>query len=149
MSSLTVSSIVPLQQSSLSEKLCCVLQTLQNFMYTMLRDSNPLAAKISLDVMVELYKRNIWWVLFFTPDFFTVILIIFHFNLIVFLSGSQERCQNSQCHCNSVLLQGYKGRFSHISTNCFLYNISCSPVHTYLSSCLDCCCWSEVLPGQR
>ncbi|XP_054468221.1 protein SDA1 homolog [Anoplopoma fimbria] len=34
--------------------------TLQNFMYTMLRDSNPLAAKISLDVMVELYKRNIW-----------------------------------------------------------------------------------------
>uniref|UniRef100_A0A665UE32 Protein SDA1 n=1 Tax=Echeneis naucrates TaxID=173247 RepID=A0A665UE32_ECHNA len=37
---------------------------LQNFMYTMLRDSNPIAAKISLDVMVELYKRNIWWVLF-------------------------------------------------------------------------------------
>uniref|UniRef100_A0A672PYF3 Protein SDA1 n=2 Tax=Sinocyclocheilus grahami TaxID=75366 RepID=A0A672PYF3_SINGR len=34
--------------------------TLQNFMYTMLRDSNPTAAKISLDVMVELYKRNIW-----------------------------------------------------------------------------------------
>lgn len=34
--------------------------TLQNFMYTMLRDSNPIAAKISLDVMVELYKRNIW-----------------------------------------------------------------------------------------
>ncbi|XP_071385518.1 protein SDA1 homolog isoform X2 [Centroberyx affinis] len=34
--------------------------TLQNFMYTMLRDSNPIAAKISLDVMVELYKRNVW-----------------------------------------------------------------------------------------
>uniref|UniRef100_A0A8C1RQZ9 Protein SDA1 n=1 Tax=Cyprinus carpio TaxID=7962 RepID=A0A8C1RQZ9_CYPCA len=34
--------------------------TLQNFMYTMLRDSNPTAAKISLDVMVELYRRNIW-----------------------------------------------------------------------------------------
>ncbi|XP_062410711.1 protein SDA1 homolog [Sardina pilchardus] len=34
--------------------------TLQNFMYTMLRDSNPIAAKISLDVMVELYNRNIW-----------------------------------------------------------------------------------------
>ncbi|XP_067846427.1 protein SDA1 homolog [Heptranchias perlo] len=33
---------------------------LQNFMYTMLRDSNPIAAKISLDVMIELYKRNIW-----------------------------------------------------------------------------------------
>lgn len=39
-----------------------VFQTLQNFMYTMLRDRNPIAAKISLDVMVELYKRNIWWV---------------------------------------------------------------------------------------
>ncbi|KAM6986002.1 protein SDA1 homolog [Aplochiton taeniatus] len=35
---------------------------LQNFMYTMLRDCNPLAAKISLDVMVELYTRNIWQV---------------------------------------------------------------------------------------
>uniref|UniRef100_A0A3B5KZB1 Protein SDA1 n=1 Tax=Xiphophorus couchianus TaxID=32473 RepID=A0A3B5KZB1_9TELE len=34
-------------------------KTLQNFMYTMLRDSNPIAAKISLDVMAELYKRNI------------------------------------------------------------------------------------------
>ncbi|XP_012672364.1 protein SDA1 homolog [Clupea harengus] len=34
--------------------------TLQNFMYSMLRDSNPIAAKISLDVMTELYKRNIW-----------------------------------------------------------------------------------------
>ncbi|MEE6460410.1 hypothetical protein FKM82_000958 [Ascaphus truei] len=34
--------------------------TLQNFMYTMLRDSNAIAAKISLDVMIELYKRNIW-----------------------------------------------------------------------------------------
>lgn len=35
---------------------------LQNFMYTMLRDNNATAAKISLDVMVELYRRNIWWV---------------------------------------------------------------------------------------
>ncbi|XP_061782857.1 protein SDA1 homolog [Nerophis lumbriciformis] len=34
--------------------------SLQNFMYTMLRDRNSTAAKISLDVMVELYKRNIW-----------------------------------------------------------------------------------------
>lgn len=34
--------------------------TLQNFMYTMLRDSNPIAAKMSLDVMIELYKRNVW-----------------------------------------------------------------------------------------
>ncbi|KAG2465802.1 EPHA5 protein, partial [Polypterus senegalus] len=34
--------------------------TLQNFMYSMLRDSNSVAAKISLDVMIELYTRNIW-----------------------------------------------------------------------------------------
>ncbi|XP_053411836.1 protein SDA1 homolog [Nycticebus coucang] len=33
---------------------------LQNFMYTMLRNSNATAAKMSLDVMVELYWRNIW-----------------------------------------------------------------------------------------
>ncbi|KAM9142445.1 protein SDA1 homolog [Pangshura tecta] len=37
-----------------------VNRTLQSFMYTMLRDSNPTAAKISLDVMIELYRRNIW-----------------------------------------------------------------------------------------
>ncbi|KAM3936843.1 protein SDA1 homolog isoform 2-T2 [Leptodactylus fuscus] len=35
-------------------------KTLQNFMYTMLRDSNAVAAKMSLDVMIELYRRNIW-----------------------------------------------------------------------------------------
>eukprot|EP00058_Branchiostoma_floridae_P023675 XP_002609165.1 hypothetical protein BRAFLDRAFT_126677 [Branchiostoma floridae] len=34
--------------------------TLQNFMYTMLRDSNAVAAKQSLGVMVELYHRNVW-----------------------------------------------------------------------------------------
>ncbi|XP_064608416.1 protein SDA1 homolog isoform X2 [Liolophura sinensis] len=33
---------------------------LQNFMYTMLRDNNAVAAKMSLDVMVELYRRNVW-----------------------------------------------------------------------------------------
>lgn len=34
--------------------------TLQNFMYTMLKDSNAKAAKMSLDIMVELYKKNVW-----------------------------------------------------------------------------------------
>lgn len=34
--------------------------TLQNFMYTMLRDNNAVAAKMSLDVMIELYRKNIW-----------------------------------------------------------------------------------------
>jgi len=34
--------------------------TLQNFMYNMLRDNCPTAAKMSLDVMIELYRRKIW-----------------------------------------------------------------------------------------
>ncbi|CAD7085892.1 unnamed protein product [Hermetia illucens] len=34
--------------------------TLQNFMYSMLKDSNPKAAKMSVDIMIELYKKNIW-----------------------------------------------------------------------------------------
>ncbi|KAF4526969.1 hypothetical protein B566_EDAN015795 [Ephemera danica] len=35
-------------------------KTLQNFMYGMLKDSNSKAAKMSLDIMVQLYKKNIW-----------------------------------------------------------------------------------------
>ncbi|KAL5012793.1 hypothetical protein ScPMuIL_011344 [Solemya velum] len=35
-------------------------RTLQTFMYTMLRDNDAVAAKMSLDVMIELYRRNIW-----------------------------------------------------------------------------------------
>eukprot|EP00088_Acartia_fossae_P013665 TRINITY_DN1721_c0_g1_i4.p1 TRINITY_DN1721_c0_g1~~TRINITY_DN1721_c0_g1_i4.p1 ORF type:complete len:736 (-),score=222.23 TRINITY_DN1721_c0_g1_i4:131-2293(-) len=34
--------------------------TLQNFMYSMLRDSHAIAAKTSLEVMVALYKKNVW-----------------------------------------------------------------------------------------
>lgn len=34
--------------------------TLQNFMFLMLQDSNPKAAKLSLDILVELYHKNIW-----------------------------------------------------------------------------------------
>merc|ERR1712071_330346 len=33
---------------------------LQNFMFGMLKDSNAIAAKMSLDVMMELYRKNIW-----------------------------------------------------------------------------------------
>lgn len=33
---------------------------LQNFLCTMLNDASPVAAKISLDALVELYRRNIW-----------------------------------------------------------------------------------------
>ncbi|XP_046740304.1 protein SDA1 homolog [Diprion similis] len=34
--------------------------TLQNFMFTMLKDSNARAAKMSVDIMIELYKKNVW-----------------------------------------------------------------------------------------
>ncbi|EDW36113.1 GL16850 [Drosophila persimilis] len=34
--------------------------SLQNFMYSMLKDANPKAAKMSVDIMIELYKKNIW-----------------------------------------------------------------------------------------
>ncbi|XP_058057835.1 protein SDA1 homolog isoform X2 [Anopheles bellator] len=34
--------------------------TLQSFMYTMLRDTNPKAAKMSADIMIELYRKQIW-----------------------------------------------------------------------------------------
>jgi protein SDA1 len=37
-----------------------VNKTLQNFMYTMLSDANEVAAKRSMDVMMELYRRGIW-----------------------------------------------------------------------------------------
>ena len=35
-------------------------QTLQNFMYSMLKDSHAKAAKIALDVMIDLYKKGVW-----------------------------------------------------------------------------------------
>ena len=34
--------------------------TLQNFMYSMLQERNAVAAKMSLDIMTELYTKNIW-----------------------------------------------------------------------------------------
>lgn len=34
--------------------------TLQNFMFSMLKDSNVRAAKMSADIMIELYNKNIW-----------------------------------------------------------------------------------------
>merc|ERR1711915_1138029 len=33
---------------------------LQNFMFTMLKDNATIAAKTSLDVMISLYKKNVW-----------------------------------------------------------------------------------------
>ncbi|KJE92920.1 Scad1 protein [Capsaspora owczarzaki ATCC 30864] len=37
-----------------------VNKTLQNFMYSMLADPHPTASKKSLEVMIELYHKNIW-----------------------------------------------------------------------------------------
>eukprot|EP01135_Chromosphaera_perkinsii_P005741 Nk52_evm41s359 gene=Nk52_evmTU41s359 len=37
-----------------------VNKTLQNFMYQMLNDPCQMAAKKSLDVMIELYRKNVW-----------------------------------------------------------------------------------------
>ncbi|XP_066999106.2 protein SDA1 homolog [Anabrus simplex] len=34
--------------------------TLQNFMYSMLKDNNAKAAKMSVDIMIELYNKNVW-----------------------------------------------------------------------------------------
>ena len=41
-------------------KNAAVNKTLQNFMYGMLTDDNAIAAKMSLDVMVELHHRRVW-----------------------------------------------------------------------------------------
>lgn len=34
--------------------------SLQSFMYSMLKDSNAKAVKMSIDIMIELYRKNIW-----------------------------------------------------------------------------------------
>lgn len=34
--------------------------TMQNFMYNMLSDNNKKAVKMSLNIMIELYKKNVW-----------------------------------------------------------------------------------------
>jgi hypothetical protein len=44
-------------------------RTLQNFMYTMLNDPSDIAAKKSLDVMIDLYRKRIWFRL---PCAFTI-----------------------------------------------------------------------------
>lgn len=33
---------------------------LQNFMFSMLKDPNAKAAKMSVDIMIELYNKNVW-----------------------------------------------------------------------------------------
>jgi len=38
-------------------------KSLQNFMYTMLQDPTAIAARKSLEVIIELYRKGIWYVL--------------------------------------------------------------------------------------
>uniref|UniRef100_A0A2K5RUT5 Protein SDA1 n=1 Tax=Cebus imitator TaxID=2715852 RepID=A0A2K5RUT5_CEBIM len=72
---------------------------LQNFMYTMLRDSNATAAKMSLDVMIELYRRNIWndakTVNVITTACFSKVTKILVAALTFFLGKDEDEKQNS------------------------------------------------------
>ncbi|XP_066919116.1 protein SDA1 homolog isoform X2 [Clytia hemisphaerica] len=52
-----VTDIKNVNQKSKNNKINTVLQ---NYMFSMLKDSSPIAAKISMDIMVELYRKNIW-----------------------------------------------------------------------------------------
>nr|KAJ3422405.1 hypothetical protein HK105_008224 [Polyrhizophydium stewartii] len=49
-----------IKSSNAKSKNNAMNKTLQNFMYTMLSDTNETAAKKSLEVMIELYRKNIW-----------------------------------------------------------------------------------------
>uniref|UniRef100_A0A8D2NQB7 Protein SDA1 n=1 Tax=Zosterops lateralis melanops TaxID=1220523 RepID=A0A8D2NQB7_ZOSLA len=73
---------------------------LQNFMYTMLRDSHPTAAKISLDVMVELYRRNIWndakTVNVITTACFSKVTKVLVASLKFFLGKDEDEKQDSE-----------------------------------------------------
>ncbi|KAI8924400.1 SDA1-domain-containing protein [Entophlyctis helioformis] len=52
--------VADIKNSNAKSKNNALNKTLQNFMYTMLKDTNEVAAKKSLEVMIELYKKNIW-----------------------------------------------------------------------------------------
>lgn len=52
--------ITDVKNVNLKHKNAKLNTTLQNFMFTMLKDSNSKAAKMSLDIMIELYKKNVW-----------------------------------------------------------------------------------------
>ncbi|KAF3825096.1 hypothetical protein GH733_005730 [Mirounga leonina] len=80
---------------------------LQNFMYTMLRDSNATAAKISLDVMIELYRRNIWndakTVNVITTACFSKVTKILVAALTFFLGKDEEEKQDSDSESEFLL----------------------------------------------
>lgn len=52
--------ITDIKNINAKQKNAKINTTLQNFMFSMLKDSNVRAAKMSADIMIELYKKNIW-----------------------------------------------------------------------------------------
>ena len=52
--------IQDIKNSSAKHKNNKLNRAVQNFMYTMLKDENEIAAKMSLEIMIELYKKNVW-----------------------------------------------------------------------------------------
>lgn len=52
--------ITDIKNMNAKHKNAKVNSSLQNFMFTMLKDNNKKAAKMSLDIMIELYKKNVW-----------------------------------------------------------------------------------------
>ncbi|XP_012278204.1 protein SDA1 homolog [Orussus abietinus] len=52
--------ITDIKNVNVKHKNTKVNTALQNFMFTMLKDSNKRAAKMSVDIMIELYKKNVW-----------------------------------------------------------------------------------------
>ncbi|XP_076272970.1 SDA1 domain containing protein Mys45A [Rhynchophorus ferrugineus] len=52
--------ITDIKNLNLKHKNAKLNTTLQNFMFSMLKDTNSRAAKMSVDIMIELYKKNIW-----------------------------------------------------------------------------------------
>ncbi|KYN27649.1 Protein SDA1 like protein [Trachymyrmex cornetzi] len=53
--------LIQLRNKSLLEPTALLINTvLQNFMFSMLKDPNVRAAKMSVDIMIELYNKNVW-----------------------------------------------------------------------------------------
>ncbi|KOC65919.1 Protein SDA1 like protein [Habropoda laboriosa] len=52
--------IADIKNVNAKQKNAKINTTLQNFMFSMLKDSNVRAAKMSADIMIELFNKNIW-----------------------------------------------------------------------------------------
>lgn len=85
--------------------------TLQNFMYSMLKDANPKAAKMSIDIMIELYKKNIWnddktVNVIATEGCFSKIMKVLVASLKFFLGHDDEKGSDDSDSDNEVDLKG-------------------------------------------